>query len=205
MGKATLSRKDKEKLRHKKEILSSALKLFSEKGFYNVSMRDIAQKSEFSIGTLYNFFESKESLFSELIDNTAQQISNEFTEILNGEGTEYERLSSFFRSLVKFCRQHKEIIKLYVSVLSIQGSMLSKTGPHDNVRENIRSMIEQIIKEGIDKGQFRPVDPEITSIAINSANEAIIFDIAESTEESVLKEKFRRVEQLFLEGLLKPV
>jgi len=38
MSKARLSRREREKIRHKEEILEIALRLFSDKGFHNVSM-----------------------------------------------------------------------------------------------------------------------------------------------------------------------
>lgn len=204
MGKTILSRREREKIMHKKEILSAALKLFSDKGFHNVSMQDIANKSEFGVGTLYKFFESKEDLFEELIDNTGQQVLNEFMGILDGPGSEAERLAIFFSSWAQFCQQHKEVIKLYVSVFGVQGSRISKFRDRNKVREKLNSSVANLIKEGIDKGLFRAVDPEITSKAINSTIETIIFDIAESTEQPRVVERFKKVEQLFLEGLLKP-
>ena len=71
MAMAELPRKEREKLQHKEEILTVALKLFSDRGFHNVSMQEIAEESEFSVGTLYKFFESKESLFAALMKSCA--------------------------------------------------------------------------------------------------------------------------------------
>ena len=64
MKQIKLSRREREKLRHRKEMLDAALKLFSEKGFHNVSMHEIAQKAEFAIGTLYKFFKNSISRIS---------------------------------------------------------------------------------------------------------------------------------------------
>ncbi len=50
-----------------------ALKLFSEKGFHNVSMHEIAEKSEFAVGTLYKFFSNKEELYKALILEKAEK------------------------------------------------------------------------------------------------------------------------------------
>jgi len=47
-----LSRRERERLRHKQEILSAALRLFSAKGFHKVSMQEIASAAEFATGTL---------------------------------------------------------------------------------------------------------------------------------------------------------
>ena len=106
MSKARLSRREKEKNRHKEEILGAALRLFSEKGFHNVSMQEIAEESEFGVGTLYNFFESKDALFEELMTSTAEHVKREFTEILEGPGTEKDRLVKFIRSQPEFQERH---------------------------------------------------------------------------------------------------
>ncbi|MBW2592597.1 MAG: helix-turn-helix transcriptional regulator [Deltaproteobacteria bacterium] len=46
------SRREREKLRQRQDMLSAALGLFSEKGYHNVSMHEIAAKTAFAIGTI---------------------------------------------------------------------------------------------------------------------------------------------------------
>lgn len=46
MAKTGLSRKERDRLRHKEEILAVALRLFSDRDFHNVSMQEIAEESE---------------------------------------------------------------------------------------------------------------------------------------------------------------
>jgi len=53
-----LPRREREKLRQRQEILTAALGLFSEKGYHNVSMQEIAETAEFATGTLYKFFQN---------------------------------------------------------------------------------------------------------------------------------------------------
>ena len=67
MPKGKLTRREREQLRHRREILHAALVLFSEHGFHNVSMQMVAARSEFGMGTLYGFFQSKEGLYRALI------------------------------------------------------------------------------------------------------------------------------------------
>jgi AcrR family transcriptional regulator len=56
MQEKKLSRREREKLRQRQEMLDAAVKLFSKDGYHNVSMLKIAQEAEFAIGTLYKFF-----------------------------------------------------------------------------------------------------------------------------------------------------
>ncbi len=47
-------------------ILDSALRLFSDKGFYGVSVNELATASEIALGSMYTYFASKEQLANEL-------------------------------------------------------------------------------------------------------------------------------------------
>jgi len=99
MSDGRASRKQKERVRRKRDILSTALRLFSQRGFRNVSMQEIADAAGYAVGTLYNLFDSKDALFDELLDHGAAQIKAAFLEILAGQGTEAERLSRLFSML----------------------------------------------------------------------------------------------------------
>src|SRR4030042_2790998 len=115
MEQMTLTRKEREKVRHREEILKAALSLFSNKGFHNVSMQDIAAESEFAVGTLYNFFPSKEQLFSELLNDCAGKIYEMLWPILAGDEREDVKLRTFIRTHSQFVEANIEFIKLYVS------------------------------------------------------------------------------------------
>ena len=59
-GKTGKRTQNKEKT--KQAILTAALKLFAEKGFYSTSTRAISRKAGIAEGTLFNYFETKEDL-----------------------------------------------------------------------------------------------------------------------------------------------
>jgi len=202
MSKAKLSRREKEKNRHKEEVLEAALKLFSEKGFHNVSMQEIAEESEFGVGTLYNFFESKEALFEELMTSTAEHVKREFSEILDGPGTEKERLAKFIRYQPEFQERHWEAIKLFVSELGIKGSRLSKYRNKNEVHEVLNSKLSMLIRKGIKKGVFRAVEPVIAATSLGATLETLVLETTGRPDRDTVAEMFRNVEQLFIDGLL---
>ena len=51
----------------KELIIQEALKLFSEKGFAAVSMRDLAESAGISVSTIYHYYESKQALAQDMI------------------------------------------------------------------------------------------------------------------------------------------
>src|SRR5690606_10757527 len=56
-------RKEREKLEMQKQILDAARELFMKEGYENVSIRKIAQKIEYSPGTIYLYYKNKSEIF----------------------------------------------------------------------------------------------------------------------------------------------
>ena len=52
---------------NRKLIIREALKLFSEKGFAAVSMRDLAESAGISVSTIYHYYENKQALVRDMI------------------------------------------------------------------------------------------------------------------------------------------
>jgi AcrR family transcriptional regulator len=50
------------------QILTTALSLFCEKGYYSTSIADIAKQAKISKGLLYHYFKSKEEVLAALVD-----------------------------------------------------------------------------------------------------------------------------------------
>ena len=112
MEKKKLSRKEREFLRHRQEILETALDLFSEKGFHNVSMNEIAQKSEFAVGTVYKFFEKKEELYKALVLEQSDKFHGALTEAIDGPTDEIEKLRNYVRCKGKIFQENVSMIRL---------------------------------------------------------------------------------------------
>ena len=204
MAKTKLTRKEREKLRHREEILSAALHLFSDKGFHNVSMQEIAHASEFAVGTLYNFFDSKEILFDEMARNCGEKITSKLLVVLDSPGTEVERLTNFIRYLPTLLEEHADFMRMYVSELGTRGAMLSRKKATDTSKAAFNDRLEQLLDDGIRRGIFRRVDPRIAMQAITSIIETLAFEIAGCFDKKEVTNMFDKVEKLFIGGLLLP-
>jgi len=71
-----IQKRSKEK---KEKIKKAAIKLFSEKGYHNVSTNEIAKNAGISIGTLYNYFFDKKAIYNELVGDLYEQILSQIT------------------------------------------------------------------------------------------------------------------------------
>jgi TetR/AcrR family transcriptional regulator len=202
MGKTRNSRKEREKAKRREEILEAALKLFSKKGFHDVSMREIADKSEFAIGTLYTLFVNKDSLLESLLHHYGEKIIGEITGVLDGSGNEAELLVAFIQCQPRILEKYSDIMKVYSAVFGTRGVVLSHIRDRIQIKEILNSKLTRLFERGIQKGLFRAVDPEIAAKSINSVIETIALENAGGIDPSKAIEIFQKIEQLFVGGLL---
>lgn len=200
-----LTRKEKEKLMHKDAILKAALRLFSSKGFHNVSMQDISAEAEFAVGTLYNFFASKEQLFTELLSGCAERIYEILWPILTGDGREDEILRKFIRSHNRLVEENIDFIKLYVSE---QGNLVTAHNvgnvQADELKTILRDKMEEIIWVGIKKKIFRSIDAKTAAHSLTAALQSFILESCEDFEKTKIDEGLAKIEHLFVDCLLMP-
>ncbi|MEM9676221.1 MAG: TetR/AcrR family transcriptional regulator [Bacteroidota bacterium] len=64
--------------KRRQQIFSTALTLFSEKGYDQASMRDIASHAGISLGLTYNYFKNKEALLMAIVESGIEQIEQDW-------------------------------------------------------------------------------------------------------------------------------
>lgn len=198
-----LSRRERDRLRHKDDILTAALRLFSEKGYHNVSVQEVAEAAEFSVGTLYNLFESKEALLDELMATNTKRVMDDIMAILDAPGDEVERLRSLFRSQPEWMGRHAAFLKLHFAEIGPCTTGRSRSEmAKDEFRTVADAKVSQLIASGIRKGMFRAVDPLTAAKAIHAFMESMVFEIAGRFDKEEVVDVFVKAEQLFLDGLL---
>jgi len=202
MDKSKLSRKEREKFRHREEILEAALSLFSSKGFHDVSMQDIAIASEFGVGTLYSFFESKEQLFVELMKTGIERIGQLLIPILDSKQEEEKKLSEFIRAHVDMIEGNVEFIKLYISQYGMSTSANPMLKDISVLKAAVAAKLESLIKAGIQKRIFRRVHPEIVALSLRATLEAFDLESSEHFDKAKVKDGVLKIERFFLSALL---
>ena len=83
-GVNIINRRERKKEETRVSIIDCAVSFFREKGFQETSMEEIAEKSDVSKGTLYNYFENKESIlvgyFQTIIADYGKNMKENFAE-----------------------------------------------------------------------------------------------------------------------------
>ena len=93
--------REKKKSERKDRIFSAAVDLFNEKGFSNTSMQDIADNSNLAVGTLYNYFPSKNDLLLDIMQDEMEITITENDAIFNDIILQDKSAKDIIKSLVK--------------------------------------------------------------------------------------------------------
>ncbi|MBX9035276.1 TetR/AcrR family transcriptional regulator [Gordonibacter massiliensis (ex Traore et al. 2017)] len=82
------------------EILDTAMRLFMERGYDAVSMRDIARAADVTPGLAYHYFDSKQKLFAAALEAYAAECTEEFLHILDdGQLTLADKMDALFAAV----------------------------------------------------------------------------------------------------------
>ncbi len=184
MEKTKLSRKEREYLRHRQEILQVALKLFSGKGFHNVSMHEIAEKSEFAVGTLYKFFSNKEELYKALIFEKAEEFHSALLAALEKPGDEIAKIRAWLEVKIKVFMDNLDYVRLYLG--ETRGASFNITAGLDKeIKEHYEGTlkkIEAVFRSGVKKKLFRKFDPYLLAVALDGISNAFLFEHLENPD-----------------------
>ena len=184
MDKVKLSRKEREYLRHRQEILQMALKLFSEKGFHNVSMHEISEKSEFAVGTLYKFFSNKEDLYKALILEKAEEFHSALMAALEKPGNEMARIKAWVEAKISVFMDNLDFVRLYLA--ETRGASFNiKAGLDTEIKRQYEEPLKKmktIFERGIKKKLFRKCDPYLLAVALDGISNAFLFEHLEHSD-----------------------
>ena len=163
------SRREREKLRQRREILTAALDLFAMNGYHNVSMNEIAERAEFAVGTLYKFFPGKQEIYENIMLESAEKFNNILTTALREGKDEIEKLRNYVRANSLIFEEDASIIRLYHT--ETRGVNLNVNAVVDETVRNqfkqLQQEIAEIFRQGIKKKVFNDIaDPYLLSVAL---------------------------------------
>jgi len=100
----------------KNHIISVALKLFSENGFYITTIPDIAKKVGMSVGNFYNYFKSKDILAKELLIYISEYLGSSIKEINEMDITTQEKIHKIVSMYFDMADEKPEMIEYFLRV-----------------------------------------------------------------------------------------
>jgi len=143
----------------KQEIITVAARLFKEKGFSAVTMRDIAQAMDIKAASLYNHIKSKQEILVLIIIEIAEEFTSVMSEIVSSEQTTIQKVEKVIQLHIDITLRNPEALAClnndWMHLTDDQLSYFIK------MREDYEENFRNIIKTGIASNEIKKINPEV--------------------------------------------
>ncbi|MBS3788656.1 TetR/AcrR family transcriptional regulator [Candidatus Bipolaricaulota bacterium] len=153
-------------------IREAATKIISRQGYFQTRPKDIASEAGVSVGTIYNYYDSKQEI---LVDIFAEELSDRkdfYRKLSRRDLPLVEQIKRILKRHFSRLSNHKELMRVIIQERFKPGSGLGNK-LNQSYSEAIK-YIEQLIEEAMDKDQIRPCDPRIVASALFGSVESTI-------------------------------
>ncbi len=144
----------------KKYILDTARKVFVEKGFKNVTMKDIVEACGISRGGLYLYFDSTEQILLEILQMEAEETDDVFTGQISEEDTAADILTLFLKEQKKELLQKKSNLTVAVYEYFFEHGLEDKNNTLRRQFDAGVKVLVKLIEAGIATGEFYCENPK---------------------------------------------
>jgi TetR/AcrR family transcriptional regulator, cholesterol catabolism regulator len=146
------------------EIVQAAAQIFREKGYHATSMQDIADAVHLQKASLYHHVESKQEILLEILNHALDRVTTDITAVVDSDLSPTEKLRLALRAYTTILIEDRDLAA--VLLLEYRGLDPKLLGRHIARRDQVDRLWRQIVQSGIDAGEFRSVDPAMTSFAL---------------------------------------
>lgn len=201
-GGEAASRREQRRLLHqdlgRSQLLDAAEEVFGAKGFHDTTLKEIAELAEFSVGSVYSFFDNKEDLFLNVYLRRGAEFLPGMRQAVEAGASPLDELHALVDFEVGFFRLHPHFGRLY---LRSTGSILptAELPQSDVLTRNFELAMQiqaDIFHRGQEAGQLRDGDPQVLGRLLTGLVAAY-----QSLDPAVVSEHPERAERLPLEAL----
>ncbi len=204
-GKEELSRREKDEIRKRREILDAAMSVFASRGFHGATMAQISQVSQYPLGTIYKYFSSKKQIYNDLVMEKIHDLGHIFFKISRrNDISPCEKIRTSLFAMAEFYRLNNEFIRIYIAE---RGSIDSVIMPelNENVNKMHNKMVdlfENLFEQGTGLNEFKTYPARDMAVLFSDiAHSASWSSIFTNEDDSDLKKRLNTIFEMFTRGV----
>ena len=191
----------KDESKHQK-ILQAAIKVFSEKGFYNSRVSEIAKEASVADGTIYLYFKNKDDILISLFEE-------EFAKIVRDMRAELAREKDALQKIKRFAITHLSIVAHHPHLAEVMGVEVRQSTKF--MKEYINhpfieylNIIRSVVIEGQEKGLLRKdLTPGVMKRALFGAlDEMARYWVLSTKKKHSIDEAALQISDIFIRGMM---
>ncbi|MEW6474614.1 MAG: TetR/AcrR family transcriptional regulator [Actinomycetota bacterium] len=170
---APLGRVARKRQRRVNEILRVAAGVLAEKGYYNTSLEEIAERLDLAKASLYHYFDSKEALLTAALGSVAEEAIRRLKAIAGEPGPAPDRLRRLIIEQLQIITvDYPELSRLFLSHLEwpavVRERVADWHAEHD-------AIFRAVIAEGVKDGELADIDVAVVRHNLTGALNFVPF------------------------------
>lgn len=146
----------------KQTVLDIALKLFSQRGYFNTSIPDIRKAAGVSTGAIYHHFNNKEALAKSLYQSLLQQMDEKIVEASESQKGFSAKSAAIIEQLFELTEQNP--VSMQFILLAQHREYLPNESPICSSAPF--QTMKNVVSEGIDKGEIKNMDHWVAATSV---------------------------------------
>jgi len=198
------TRREREREERRKYILEKAQVLFAQNGYLGTSMAEIAEASEFAVGSLYSFFRSKEEILATIFEYHVERVIAEVQQVRSDEKMGARgKIEACLESLVRIYVENQDFFRIYVAeARGVEWGVRTEVGEYIH-RGNVRflGVLSDIFKEAIEEGVVDPdLDPEFLALLLRQFVHSTVTHFLYSNRGLTVEQLLEVTKRMIFEG-----
>jgi TetR/AcrR family transcriptional regulator, cholesterol catabolism regulator len=149
----------------KDKIVKAALPIFMKRGYKGATMREIATSMGIKAGSLYYHIRSKDEILEKIHDVLIDGVLEKSEKIVfDNTISRRKKFELFIEGLLRTMAELRPYAVVFFSDYKYLSPYFLKK--INNKRKRCQEFLREIMKDGINQGEFRPMDTKIISIGI---------------------------------------
>jgi AcrR family transcriptional regulator len=146
------------------EIVAQAVALFNAKGYAGTSVNDIADALGLSKPALYHYIQGKEDVLYWIHEDFAQMLIAKLESRLAEPRQMRDQLRDIVRDILALMLTHRDYLRVFFEHFrELDGERAAEIADQ---RDHYRRLVQGVIERGSANGEFRALDPGITTNSI---------------------------------------
>lgn len=167
------------------QIKQTALRVFSERGYHETSVSDLVDAAGVARGTFYLYFDSKDAIFLELLDDLTAHLRSNVTgiDLSPSAAPMFEQLHAIVVRILRTVVENRPLTRIIFR---------EAVGLHDAVAERLASFDRELhayvarsLSLGVALGVVRPVDPEVSAACVIGSLREVIHRTVVHSDQTV--------------------
>jgi len=144
-------------------IVDTSARVFARQGYHATGIAELCDANELGKGALYHYIGSKEALLAAIHDRVMDEVTAGADRVAGAGGSPSARLAMLGEELLDVIHRYPDHV--WVFLHDFPALTGDRAAQFRRRRRDYERRVEAVVREGVDAGEFRAVDPWLTARA----------------------------------------